>query len=387
MARITIKHKREKPILNQHPWIFSGAINSYEGTIQPGDIVSIRAHDGQFLAQGYWNPNSQIEVRLLSWENEPIDEHWWRKMLQQAIHARAGLTNTAYRLINAENDYLPGLIVDRYGDWLVMQALTLGIEKRKHMIADILSVLLDIQGIYERSDVDVRKKEGLSLHTGLIWGKEPPEELIIQENGHSIIVDVYNGHKTGFYLDQAENRARVGQLAKGKRVLNLFSYTGGFGVHALANGADYVVNVDSSIEALQLAETNLAQNNLPLARAGHIQADVFVYLREITDQYDLVILDPPKFAHNKQQLESAARGYKDINLHAFNAVKPGGYLMTYSCSGALSADLFQKIVFGALADSGRQAQIIQHLQAGQDHPVALTFPEGEYLKGLLLRVY
>lgn len=387
MARITIKHKREKPILNQHPWIFSGAIAGYEGSMQPGDIVSIRAHDGQFLAQGYWNPDSQIEARLLSWENDPLDERWWRNMLQRAIDARANQTNTAYRLINAENDYLPGLIVDRYGDWLVMQSLTLGIEKRKHMIADILSVLLDIQGIYERSDVDVREKEGLSLHTGIIWGKEPPEEIIIQENGHKIAVDVYNGHKTGFYLDQAENRALVGSMANNKRVLNLFSYTGGFGVHALANGADYVVNVDASTEALELGEANLTLNNLPLERAEHIQADVFAYLREVQDQYDIVILDPPKFAHNKQQLESAARGYKDINLNAFNVVKPGGYLMTYSCSGALSADLFQKIVFGALADSGRQAQILQHLGAGEDHPVALTFPEGEYLKGLLLRVY
>ncbi|MEP7290773.1 MAG: class I SAM-dependent rRNA methyltransferase [Chloroflexota bacterium] len=392
---IVIKQDRDKPIRNQHPWIFSGAIESVRGNPTPGEIVSVLSHKGDFLARGYWNEKSQIQVRILTWQDEAIDEDWWRRMLKRAIDARGN--DDSCRLINAENDYLPGLIVDRYADWLVLQALTLHIDQQKGLIARLLRDIFaergeTLTGIYERSDVEVRRKEGLQEEKNLLWGEHAPDEVTIQEGAARFLVDIQRGHKTGFYLDQQPNRLLISELAQGKTLslLNLFSYTGGFGVHALDAGAAHVVNVDSSREALELAEENVKLNNLPEERAEFIQADVFDYLRDIAaegQQFDVVVCDPPKFAQNAQQVDKAARGYKDLNLNAFKVIKPGGYLMTFSCSGAISPDLFQKIVFGALADSGRQAQIIRHLGAGEDHPIALTFPEGEYLKGLLLRVY
>jgi 23S rRNA (cytosine1962-C5)-methyltransferase len=403
---IVIKKGREKPIRNQHPWIFSGAVERVDNAPSPGDIVTVASHDGDYLARGYWNPKSQIQVRILTWTDEEIDEAWWQRMLQRAFNGRV-LRNIihddgsaiAYRLVNAENDFLPGLVVDRYGDWPVLQALTLGIDSRKRMIADILSALLKPKGIYERSDVDVREKEGLSPEVGVLWGEEPPELVTIDEMGLKVLVDVRKGHKTGYYLDQAANRHALFNLLSEDfegycRLLNLFSYTGGFGLHGLDAGGVHVVNVDSSLEALELAEQNAELNGFHRNEHGqtyeHIQADVFHYLRDIAaqgEQYDAVVLDPPKFAHTRQQIAKASRGYKDINLNAFRVVKSGGYMMTFSCSGVISAQLFQQIVFGALADSGRQAQILKHLGPGDDHPVALTFPEGAYLKGLLLRVY
>lgn len=403
---IIIKRGREKPILQQHPWIFSGAVDRVEGNPTPGDIVTVKSTDGKFLARGYWNPRSQIQVRILTWHDEPIDDAWWRRMLKRAIDNRIMRNivverdgeHIAYRLVNAENDFLPGLIVDRYADYVVIQALTLGIDQRKNMIVQVLADLLHPKGIYERSDVDVRGKEGLQSSIGLLWGDAPPNRVTIQEHV-KIYVDLYKGHKTGFYLDQHDNRDLLYDLLSADfegycRLLNLFSYTGGFGLHALAAGGVHAINVDSSLEALELAEENVKLNNFHLGNHGEhadfIQADVFEFLRdqaEAREQYDVIVLDPPKFAHNAQQVEKAARGYKDINLNAFKLIKPGGYLMTFSCSGAVSADLFQKIVFGALADTGRQAQILKHLGPGDDHPVALTFPEGAYLKGLLLRVY
>ncbi len=398
---VTIKQGREKPIIQQHPWIFSGAITSAHQT-NPGEIVTVQAHDGRFLARGYWNAKSQIQVRILTWQDEPIDDAWWRKPLQRAIDSRPqdNPQQTAYRLINAENDYIPGLIVDRYADWLVIQALTLFIDTHKQYIADLLAELLPVKGIYERSDVDVRGKEGLKSVKGVLWGEAPPQHILINEQVQ-FNVDVYNGHKTGFYLDQAPNRQLLQQLLTDKfagettpKLLNLFSYTGGFGINALAAGGAQVTNVDSSQDALALAEQNIRLNGFQpedtTRQWENIQSDVFDYLHQaVADekQFDVIVCDPPKFANNKQQVDKAARGYKDLNLNAFKLVKPGGYFLTFSCSGAISADLFQKIVFGALADTGRQAQIIKHLGPGEDHPVALTFPEGEYLKGLLLRVY
>ncbi|MDQ7025400.1 MAG: class I SAM-dependent rRNA methyltransferase [Anaerolineae bacterium] len=410
---ITIRKGREKPIRNQHPWIFSGSIAKAENA-DDGDIVTVVNHRGDFLARGYWNHKSQIQVRILTWQDEPIDEAWWRKMLKRAIYNRGKtyfMENDdtephAYRVVNAENDFLPGLIVDRYGDWLVLQALTLHIDKQKHFIANLLADMLKIKGVYERSDVDVRGKEGLKSEAGLLWGEEPPEHIAIYEAPFRYYVDVRNGHKTGFYLDQSTNRSIVYDvmnhyepegLREDKatcRLLNLFSYTGAF-IPPVAEWRGIVSkNVDTSADALALAQKNYELNGLHEKKydnqAEFIQVDVFDYLRECVEkgeQYDIVILDPPKFAHNKRQVDKAARGYKDINLNAFKVVKSGGYLMTFSCSGAISRDLFQKIVFGALADSGRQAQIIKHLSASDDHPIALTFPEGEYLKGLLLRVY
>ena len=412
---ITIKKGREKPILNQHPWIFSGAITSAQNAT-PGDIVTVVDHQGSFLARGYWNPKSQIQVRILTWHDEPINEDWWRRMLQRAIDGRAlqnitqeeyseeSFGSIAYRLINAENDFLPGLIVDRYANFLVLQVLTLGIDQRKEMISEIMSSLLPIQGIYERSDVDVRGREGLEDTCGVLWGEEPPALIEIGERFVRILVDVHNGHKTGFYLDQMVNRDLLVILLSGDyggdfpwRVLNMFSYTGGFGLHALSWNGVSAVFVDSSEDALKLAkqniELNITHGVIDPERGNEyelIQADAFDYLHaavERGEQFDVIVCDPPKFAHNKQQVDRATRGYKDLNLNCFKLIKPGGYLMTFSCSGAISADLFQKVVFGALADSGRQAQIIKHLGPADDHPVALTFPEGAYLKGLLLRVY
>lgn len=395
---VTIQSGREKSIRNQHPWIFSGAIAKAQNAV-PGEIVTVVDHKGVFLARGYWNPKSQIQVRILTWHDEPINDSWWQRMLTRSLNAR-GLAHTTYqerplafRVVNAENDFLPGLIVDYYAGWLVLQALTLYIDNEKQRIARILADLMSVQGIYDRSDVEVRGKEGLNLVTGSLWGAEPPE-LIQTQN---LWVNVRKGHKTGLYLDQAANHQRLQQLIETEldgqcSVLNCFSYTGAFSVNALNANGVHAVSVDSSQDALDLAEKNLRLNQVGTHGETYelVHADCFEYIRECVKkgtQFDVVILDPPKFAHTKQQIDKAARGYKDLNLNAFKIIKPGGYLMTFSCSGAISRDLFQKIVFGALADSGRQAQIVQHLSAADDHPVALTFPEGEYLKGLLLRVY
>jgi 23S rRNA (cytosine1962-C5)-methyltransferase len=392
-ARIIIKDGRHKPIVQQHPWVFSGAIARVEGEPQNGDIVDVRTTDNTFLARGYWNEKSQIQVRILTWRDEPIDVAWWRARLQRAIYARQSAAAyqaqfpTGRRLINAESDFLPGLIVDQYQAWLVLQALTLHIDQHKQQIAELLAELLQPRGIFERSDVEVRGKEGLKRSVGVLWGEEPPALIAFDNGTHKFGVDVRVGHKTGDYLDQRENVALLahhfGTANASQRMLNLFSYTGKFG---LAFGGQ-VTNVDASMEALTLSET-LYQHNQ--REAEFIQADVFDYLRDISQakqQYDLIVLDPPKFASNEAQVQKATRGYKDINLHAMRCVRSGGYLWTFSCSGAITRDLFQKVVFGALADSGRQAQIVRWLGASDDHPIALTFPEGEYLKGLVLRVW
>ncbi len=394
-ALIKIKAGREKPIANRHPWIFSGAINSVKGTPAPGDIVTVIDHRDRFLGRGYWNGASQIQVRLLTWADEEIDQDWWYRLLKRAVDSRTTLrrSTNACRLINGENDYLPGLIVDQYGDWLVLQALTLGIDIRKWQIAEMLQGLVSTRGLFERSDVDIREREGLSAATAVLVGELPPEFIEIDE-GPRVLVDVHRGHKTGFYLDQRGNRQLTGQLAHdlpaAGTLLNLFSYTGGFSLHSLSAPGLRVINVDSSADALALAEQNTILNQYDPERAEYHQADVFQWLRDPAHhdhRYDIIVLDPPKFAQGKRQVEGACRGYKDLNLNAFRLVKPGGHLLTFSCSGAISADLFQKVVFGALADSGREAQIIRQLGPGEDHPIALTFPEGAYLKGLLLRVF
>lgn len=428
-GKVVIKQGREKPIIQQHPWIFSGAIDAVKGNPTPGDIVTVTDQRGRFLARGYWNPKSQIQVRILTWQDEEINERWWRGMLKRAIDVRAyekswadvdrasdliGKFPSAVRLVNAESDFIPGLIVDKYSLYLVIQSLTLGIERHKETIVSLLVELLHPRGIYERSDVDVRKKEGLELTKGLLWGEDPRHPVKTGLFDVTLLVDIKNGHKTGLYLDQLYNGLtilryipnRIMSSSRSCSVLNLFSYTGQFGLNALAkqptrrDGDEetnqyrshvFVTNVDSSLPALKLAEESVELNDPEwLKSCEFIQADVFQLLRDYAaekKQFDVVILDPPKFAHSPRQVDKAAQGYKDINLNAFKCVKSGGYLMTFSCSGAISADLFQKIVFGALVDSGRQAQILKHLGPGDDHPVALTFPEGAYLKGLLLRVY
>ncbi len=400
---IVTREERQKAVLRRHPWIFSGAVKTVTGDPADGDLVTVRAERGEFLARGYWNSRSSICVRLLSWdEDQPIDEEFWRERLRRAIAARQPLnrvaqgTPAAYRLVNAENDGLPGLVVDRYGEWLVIQALTLGIEVRKEMLAGLLEQLMEPAGIYERSDVDVRAKEGLAASAGLLGGSPPPEHIEIDENGRRFLVDVRTGHKTGFYLDQRENREIIGdwfrwdEQAAEREVLNAFAYTGGFAVYALGGLARRVVNVDTSAEALKLARRNIALNGYALDDDDFVEGDVFSVLRYWRDQerhFDMIILDPPKFAHSARQVENAARGYKDINLLAFQLLRQGGVLATFSCSGAISSDLFQKIVFAAAVDARCDAQIVRWLAQASDHPVALTFPEGAYLKGLLCRVW
>ncbi len=384
---IVIRRDRERMFEKRHPWVFSGAIHALNDDPADGDIVALRSENGTFLARGYWNHHSQINVHVLSWdEDEPIDDEFWRSRLKRAIDARvvrhvAKNFPHGNRLVNAENDALPGLIVDRYGDWLVLQALTMGIEKRKMQLAQMLMERLNPKGIYERSDVDVRSKEGLRPSVGLLIGEKPPELIDIEENGQHFLVDVYNGHKTGFYLDQRENRARLADILKSDdnpdemTVLNCFSYTGGFTVNALAAGAGSVTSIEASADAQRLAQQNVKLNSLNASPDDFVVGDVFEVLRQYRSagrRFDIIVLDPPKFAQNQRQVESATRGYKDINLLAFQLIKPGGMLMTFSCSGLIDADLFQKVVFGALVDAKREAQIVARLTAAADHPVALT---------------
>ncbi len=393
MAKVILKRGKEKSLLRRHPWIFSGAIKRVEGLFQDGDIVDVVDAKGKFLARGYLNTRSQIAVRILTWQEEEIDAAFWQRRLEIAIKAREGLFlpghTEAVRLVNAESDGLPGLVVDQYGQYLVVQFLTLGIERWKETIAELLWELVKPKGIYERSDVEVRLKEGLEPRAGLLRGEEPPDRLEIRENGLKFWVDVKRGHKTGFYLDQRENRLRVKEFALGKEVLDAFSYTGAFGVYALSSGAKRVVHVDSSKDALEMAKANVELNGFPVRDENFVAGDVFEVLRKWRQEgrlFDLIILDPPKFAHSKEQVDDAVRGYKDINLMAMGLLRPGGILFTFSCSGLVPPELFQKAVFWAALDAGREVQVIGKMSQAKDHPFSLNFPEGEYLKGLILRV-
>jgi 23S rRNA (cytosine1962-C5)-methyltransferase len=398
---VVLKPGRDKPVRNHHPWIFSGSIRRIDGEVGDGGLIRVTDSQGHYLATGYLNRRSQITVRLVSWDaDDKVDSAFWRRRLERAICGRSRLAadpaTTAYRLVHAEADGLPGLVVDRYGDWLVVQCLTMGMACRRDEMARLLAGLPDTvgqgrtapAGIYARDDADVRLKEGLLLLTGPLWGEEPSDAVEIVEHGHRFLVDLKRGHKTGFYLDQRENRLRIAAYCDGASVLNAFAYTGGFGVYAGQAGAQSVVNVDTSTEALTLAEENLALNGC--APQEMVAGDVFQVLRAYRDSgraFDVVILDPPKFATSQAQLMDASRGYKDINLLALKLLRPGGLLVTFSCSGLVSADLFQKIVFGASVDAGRDVQILEQLAQGPDHPVLLTFPESAYLKGLLCRVW
>ena len=393
-GRVILKAGREKPVRQRHPWLFSGAIQKIDGDVADGGIADVVSSGGEFLARGYLNRRSQIVVRLLTWdEAEAIDEVFWRARLERAMRARSTEEDVC-RLINAESDGLPGLVVDRYGEWLVVQALTLGIERLKSELVSLLVGLLKAGGVYERSDVKVREKEGLPQVTGVLHGEEPPDEIEISERDGSgravrFLVDVKRGHKTGFYLDQRENRRKVAAYCQNADVLNLFAYTGGFACHALAAGARSVVNVDSSAEALALARRNVALNGFDARDGDFVEGDVFGMLRKYRAggrRFDAIVLDPPKFVHSVGQIERASRAYKDLNLVAMQILQPGGILATFSCSGLVSPDLFQKIVFGASIDAGRDAQIVEKLSQASDHPILLSFPEAEYLKGLVCRV-
>lgn len=388
---LVLRPDRDRSVRRRHPWIFSGAIARVEGRPAAGAVVDVRAADGTWLAAAEFNPVSQIRARAFCWEpDRPIDATFWRERLQASIARRQRLLpdREACRLVFAESDGLPGLIVDRYGRYLVLQTLTAGAEARKaQTVADLVS-LLDPLGIWQRDD-PVRRKEGLPSAEGLLYGALPAEPIVIGEHGHRFLVDLRRGQKTGFYLDQAENRALLAPYCAGAEVLNAFSYTGAFAVYALAAGARHVVNLDSSAEALALAAANLQLNGFATTRWTNLEADVFVQLRRWREegrQFDLIILDPPKFVTAPEHLERATRGYKDINWLALRLLRPGGLLATFSCSGLVDRDLFQKIVFAAALDAGREVRIVTHFGQAPDHPVLLTFPEAAYLKGLLCHV-
>jgi 23S rRNA (cytosine1962-C5)-methyltransferase len=390
---IFLKQGREKSLLRYHPWIFSGAVERVDGAPVSGDTLPVRSAQGEFLAWAAYNSSSQITARIWSWRQEEIiDKEFFRGQIANALAARKELNlplnSNGIRLIHAESDGLPGLIVDRYGDVLVMQIGSAGAEHWRDTCADILQELCKPVCIYERSDSDSRILEGMELHNGVLRGTLPDNVELI-ENGLRFNVDVVAGQKTGFYLDQRDNRALTETLASDKDVLNCFCYTGGFSLYALRGGAKSVLSIDASGDALRIAEENLARNELNKSRAEWLEADVFQALRTLRDQgrkFDLIILDPPKFAPTAAFAEKAARGYKDINLLGFKLLRPGGLLATYSCSGGIGEDLFQKIIAGAALDAGVDAQIVHHLHASADHPVLLSFPEGAYLKGLMLRV-
>jgi 23S rRNA (cytosine1962-C5)-methyltransferase len=395
LNQVILKKGRAKPALHRHPWIFSGAVDRITGDPTDGDPVQVRDAGDNFVAYGLLNRRSQIVVRLVSWEkNLAPDTTFWRRCLKRALAGRTALatdpTTTAYRLVHAEADGLPGLIVDCYSDYLVVQFLILGMERRKDEIADLLMEIATPRGIVERSDAPVRAKEGLPLTTGLLRGIPPPDRLQVLENGHRFLVDVSGGQKTGFYLDQRANRQRVSAYCTAQTVLDAFCYSGGFSVYAATAGASSLTLVDSSANALSLAQENVRLNGREAGNDQYLAADVFQQLRRFRAEgrsFDVVILDPPKFARSQASVQRAARGYKDVNLLAMQLLHSGGILATFSCSGLVSADLFQKIVFGAAVDARRDVHILERLTQGPDHPILLTFPESEYLKGLLCRVW
>jgi 23S rRNA (cytosine1962-C5)-methyltransferase len=391
IAALTLKPGRERSLLRRHPWVFSGAIDRVEGNPASGNTVELVAAGGQFLARAAYSPNSQIRARVWTFDpSEIIDVDFFKQRIKNALASREPWLKeretNAFRLIHAESDGLPGLIVDRYADTLVLQSLTAGSEYWKDTFATLLLEATGLTTIFERSDADVRELEGLSPCVGPLRGTLSRQPLIITENGLKFQVNVETGHKTGFYLDQRVNRKHIRELVEGLSILDCFCYTGGFTVNALAGGAWTVLSVDASAEALAMCRENCSLNNLPLDRHEVLEGDVFQVLRKFRDEarsFDLIILDPPKFAPTAAQAEKAARGYKDINLLALKLLRPGGILVTFSCSGGIDLALFQKIVASAALDAGVTAQIVEHLSQAPDHPVALNFPEGAYLKGLV----
>ncbi len=392
MLSVHLKHGKERSLLRRHPWIFSGALAGVNGCGKPGDTAVVYDSSRGFLALAAFSPHSQIRLRVWSFNpSDKIDADFFHKRIQKAVARRMknGILPCACRLINAEADLLPGLIVDKYGDYLVAQFLSAGVERWKSGIVQVLEAVLQPEGIYERSDVEVRLKEGLSPLKGLLVGSEPPEFIEIEEGAYRFWVDVRNGHKTGFYLDQAENRKIVAEYAQNREIVNCFSYTGGFSIAALKACAEQVVNLDTSAAALELLSRNMRLNDFDLSRCENLQEDVFHCLRAFRDRgmsFDMIILDPPKFAENQHQLEKAARGYKDINLLAFKLLRPSGILVTFSCSGLMGTELFQKIVADAALDAHKEVRIQRRLFQSWDHAVLLSFPEGQYLKGLVCEV-
>lgn len=388
-ATLHLKPERERSVRRYHPWIFSGAVGRVEGNAQPGDIIAVHSADGQFLGRGFYNSNSQIVCRMLTWQDEPIAASFFARKIASAYQLRQRFVAphaNAFRVVNAEGDGLPGLIVDKYDDFLVVQMSTLGLVKQREEIIASLQSVLAPRGIYERSTGAALQEEGLPPNVRLLAGEEPPQHIVIRENDLRFNVNVREGQKTGFFLDQRENRRWVAQFAGGRIVLNGFCYSGAFSVYAAAAGATRVVSVDSSNAALQLAKENFALNGLPAAAENFVAADMFYFLRSTTQKFDLIILDPPAFAHRQKDMDRAARAYKDINLQAFKLLNPGGLLFTCSCSQPLSSDLMQKILFGAAVDAKRAVRLLGHSDHAPDHPINLYHPEGRYLQAFLLAV-
>lgn len=388
--RIILKPGRDKSLRHGHPWIFSGAVAAVQGDPSPGIVALAVSHEGEPLALGFFNDRSDILFRVLTRNvDRPIDAAFWSGRIRSAIDLRARIVpsgTSAYRLINAEGDGMPGLIVDRYGDHLVISIATAGIEQNRAVILDQLQAALEPESIYERSEGRARQREGMEDRIGPAAGDPPPLPVLMTENHLRFEVDVVNGQKTGFFLDQRENRERVGRLCEGLRVLNCFSYTGGFSVYCARGGARRVVSVEASAAANETAQRNLSLNGFSPEDHPVVQADVFQYLRKTEDLFDLIILDPPAFAKARKDVERSSRGYKDINLQGIRHLREGGLLATFSCSNYIDEELFAKIVLGAARDAARTPQMLARLSAGPDHPVLLAHPEGRYLKGLLLRV-
>ncbi len=394
MHSVKLKKGKEKAVRQLHPWVFSGAIDQIKGKPENGDIIMVIDSNNDFLAYGFFNSKSRVAVRLLEWNLETeINESWWRRKIKIAVKHRDELntkdTNT-YRLIFSEADFLPGLIVDRYADFLSVQILTSGIENIKHIILDELQELLSPKGIFDRSDASARAHEGMEASSGgILLGTEPPEFVSVKENGIFYQVNIAEGQKSGFYCDQRDNRKWVADHVKGKKVLDCFSYSGGFSLNAMAKGAKEVISVDSSAPALDTLKRNMEINDFNSIPHRLIQSDVNKQLRafrEVNEKFDVIILDPPKYAPSRSALTKASRAYKDLNRMAMLLLNEGGLLATYSCSGAVDISMFKQIIAWAALDAGKEVQFIQQFSQPADHPVRSSFPEGEYLKGLLCRV-
>ena len=398
MAQLILMPGKERSAMKRHPWLFAGSVGRLEGRARPGDTVDVLSDDLKPLGRAAYSPKSQIRARFWTFDPaESVDDAFFKRRIAQAVARRQALPELrgqqGLRLIHAESDGLPGVVADQYGATVVVQLTSAGADKWRNAIVQGLIKATGCARIYERSDSDVRGLEGLAPTVGWLHGAPAEGErpgLVIDEYGVKLAVDVIGGHKTGFYLDQRDNRAWLRSVAADKDILNCFCYTAGFSLQALAGGARSVLSIDSSGPALAQAQANLALNpQLPADRAEWLEADVFQALRDFRKAgrtFDLIVLDPPKFAPSAAHADRAARAYKDINLLGFRLLNPGGLLMTYSCSGGVGLELFQKIVAGAAIDAGRDARIVHRLAGAADHPVALNFPEGEYLKGLLVQV-
>jgi 23S rRNA (cytosine1962-C5)-methyltransferase len=394
MVEVILKKGKEKAALQRHPWIFSGAIEKVKGTPENGAVVRVLAANADFLAYGYYNAQSRVAVRLLEWDqDQTIDKAWYQQRIQAAIAARKhvlrnGDTNTC-RLVFSEADFVPGLIVDQYAGFLSLQILSAGIENVKADIIDILRDELQPLGIFDKSDANARTHENLEVTQGLLWGEDPPEFLEVKENGILYNINIAGGQKSGFYCDQRDNRLLLADYVEGKRVLDCFSYSGGFSLNSLKQGATHVTSVDSSASALETLQQNIALNGFDTAQNTVVQSDVNKQLRvfkESGETFDVIVLDPPKYAPSRSALDRAARAYKDLNRLAMGLLEQGGLLATFSCSGAVDIDTFKQIIAWAALDAGKEVQILKQFNQPEDHPVRISFPEGEYLKGLLLRV-